>query len=74
MGRKLKTAPKKPNSEGKCCHYWIIESPNGPTSRGVCKFCGAEKEFDNYGPDARWYGDISELVVPDLPDLTPGAG
>ena len=31
----------------KCRHYWIIESPKGPTSRGLCKFCGAEKEFYN---------------------------
>jgi hypothetical protein len=30
-----------------CHHYWIIESPDGPTSRGVCEYCGAEKEFDN---------------------------
>lgn len=30
-----------------CRHYWIIDSPQGPTSRGVCKFCGAVKEFYN---------------------------
>jgi hypothetical protein len=36
------------NSE--CVHYWLIESPEGPTSRGVCKFCGAEKEFNNKVP------------------------
>jgi len=35
----------KPNVE--CCHHWIIESVNGPTSRGLCKNCGAEKEFLN---------------------------
>ena len=28
-------------------HHWIIESPAGPTSHGVCKFCGAEKDFVN---------------------------
>ena len=30
-----------------CHHYWVIDSPEGPTSRGVCKFCGAVKEFYN---------------------------
>lgn len=30
-----------------CPHYWIIEPPKGPTSKGVCKLCGASKEFNN---------------------------
>jgi len=37
-------------AEGHCTHYWIIASPDGPTSRGICKYCGAEKEFKNYVP------------------------
>ncbi len=38
-----------PDSEvkAKCCHYWIIESPNGSSSRGVCKFCKEERVFNN---------------------------
>jgi len=28
-------------------HYWLIESAHGPTSRGVCKYCGAVQEFRN---------------------------
>lgn len=52
------------------CHYWIIESPKGPTSKGICRFCGTIQEFDNFGPDFRWYGDTPELLVPSLPDLT----
>lgn len=32
---------------GGCIHYWLIESPNGPTSRGVCKLCGTESDFRN---------------------------
>ncbi len=52
MGSKLEIAPEESISAGKCCHYWMIESPQGPTSRGVCKFCGAVKEFDNCGPDS----------------------
>ena len=33
--------------EDKCSHHWLIEPPKGPTSTGVCKLCGARKEFDN---------------------------
>jgi hypothetical protein len=39
----------KPNIE--CCHHWIIDSPHGPISQGLCKNCGAEKEFLNYRPE-----------------------
>lgn len=34
-----------------CKHYWKIESSNDPISIGVCKYCGAEKEFLNSLPD-----------------------
>lgn len=30
-----------------CAHYWIIDSPGGPTSFGICKHCGEVKEFYN---------------------------
>ena len=35
-------------------HHWSIESPNGSTSKGVCKNCGARKEFSNYIEDPGW--------------------
>ena len=28
-------------------HHWVLESPNGPLSAGVCKVCFEEKEFPN---------------------------
>jgi len=56
---KVEAAPRNPAGKAKCKHYWIIESPNGPTSRGVCKYCGAEKEFDNYSPYPSWSDDTS---------------
>jgi hypothetical protein len=28
-----------------CTHHWLLESPRGDTSRGVCKYCGEEREF-----------------------------
>jgi hypothetical protein len=30
-----------------CRHHWIIETPHGATSRGVCKRCGASKRYPN---------------------------
>lgn len=41
-------------TRGRCSHYWIIDSPNGPTSVGRCKYCGAVKEFNNYLPYSSW--------------------
>jgi len=34
-----------------CEHHWIIESAEGSVSKGVCKLCSAQKEFNNYFPD-----------------------
>lgn len=30
-----------------CVHHWIIESPDGPTSKGRCRHCGIVAEFSN---------------------------
>ncbi len=30
-----------------CHHHWMVEMVAGPTSMGICKFCGAEREFRN---------------------------
>ena len=30
-----------------CVHHWIIKRPDGPTSEGRCKRCGAKKSFAN---------------------------
>ena len=30
-----------------CRHYWLIEMPEGDTSKGRCKLCGSEREFSN---------------------------
>ncbi|MBI2405568.1 hypothetical protein HYV21_00740 [Candidatus Microgenomates bacterium] len=37
-----------------CAHHWDIESPNGPTSRGICRHCGDEQEFSNTLPPLGW--------------------
>jgi hypothetical protein len=31
-----------------CTHHWRIASPCGESSTGVCKICGATREFQNY--------------------------
>ena len=36
--------------QAECRHHWVIESPNGPMSLGVCKLCGTEREFRNSLP------------------------
>jgi hypothetical protein len=42
--------PDNGAGEVTCIHHWLIEPPNGPTSMGVCKRCGAMREFDNQLP------------------------
>ncbi len=34
-----------------CNHFWTIETAGGRISSGVCRRCGAIKEFRNYLPD-----------------------
>ncbi len=54
MRNRVETAPEEAKSqansvgaENECHHYWIIESPNGSSSRGICKFCKERREFHN---------------------------
>ncbi len=30
-----------------CAHHWIIETADGPVSKGACRLCGEEREFSN---------------------------
>ena len=43
-----------------CSHRWKIDSPNGPTSKGVCLVCGATEEFKNSMPVSGWDRDGSK--------------
>jgi hypothetical protein len=38
-------------TEKSCAHFWMIEAPNGPESKGICKHCGVTKEFFNAFPE-----------------------
>lgn len=35
-------------AEEDCTHHWLIASPSGETSKGVCRLCGAARDFQNY--------------------------
>jgi hypothetical protein len=37
-----------------CVHHWRIESPNGRESQGVCKRCGAIRNFSNSTESVMW--------------------
>ena len=64
MWGKSKDADARQKVKVKCAHYWIIESPTRSTSRGVCKLCGAEREFRNFMPYS-----LAESTVCDTGDL-----
>ncbi|MFC1870977.1 hypothetical protein ACFLYF_01040 [Chloroflexota bacterium] len=38
-------SPEKGKNSEVCSHYWMIGTPNGPTTKGTCRLCGEEKEF-----------------------------
>ena len=37
-----------------CNHHWVIQDGDGPKSAGVCRLCGALKEFRNYLEASYW--------------------
>ena len=43
----------------RCQHQWIIESPAGPSSDGVCRICGEHRVFQNYIDGPSWGSDVS---------------
>ena len=43
-----------------CRHHWRIASPNGATSQGTCKHCGAQREFPNSTNESVWDNDHGE--------------
>jgi hypothetical protein len=36
-----------PEVETPCRHHWMLGSPVGELSKGVCKLCGALREFQS---------------------------
>lgn len=64
MDTKLGTVLERPVTKGTCKHHWLIEPPDGPTSKGVCKLCGETKVFDNILADLLSNNDTSALSEP----------
>ena len=68
---KIKDSVSEPVVNETCIHYWIIDSPHGSKSNGRCKFCGAEREFDNWlsftprDEYTSFKADSSDTTVPD---------
>jgi hypothetical protein len=72
MSNRNSIALDKPEDKQECKHYWVIEGARGPTSRGVCKFCGKEQEFQNSWYDSAYMGkDARVLKLPDLLEEEP---
>ena len=73
MRRRRVSPVQEPLTKDSCRHYWIIESARGPVSKGVCKFCGAQKEFHNSWPyfpvgrPSEKPPEISEAIEEDSP-------
>ena len=65
--------PLEEQAEPECRHYWVIDTPAGPTSTGVCRLCGAQRDFENYMGSRPWEGDIS-LVEVSSGGRYPGGG
>jgi hypothetical protein len=43
-----------------CAHHWVIATPNGETSQGVCKICGLERQFPNSAEDWLWERNVPQ--------------
>ena len=52
---KVPTPKHTKQSKKICCHHWVLETPNGPTATGVCKYCGKTQVFYN-----SWHNNWSE--------------
>ena len=67
MFKKLATSASVPGSSAgedildspTCRHQWLIETPDGPSSKGVCRICGEQGEFQNYIEGSAWGYEIS---------------
>jgi len=62
MRKTAVTRRKQATKGAHCRHHWLIESPQGPISMGMCKLCGAQKEFSNSAMGFLWEDEpLSEL-------------
>lgn len=53
-GRKRPDGRPSGRATKDCQHRWVIETPHGATSRGLCRRCGATKRFPNAPEQPIW--------------------
>ncbi|MDO8532266.1 MAG: hypothetical protein Q7T26_08905 [Dehalococcoidia bacterium] len=64
--RPRETEPTETSAPVSGCHHrWIVETPRGPASKGVCAVCHVERLFPNYiedpYPHTDWIREVSSL-------------
>lgn len=45
-----------------CVHHWVIDSPAGSVSAGLCRLCSARRTFANYVSDFIYEGDSADTL------------
>ena len=58
-----KPSPGERMESPECRHHWLIESPQGPVSRGRCQLCDATREFKNYIDAISWGEESSQSTA-----------
>jgi hypothetical protein len=48
-----------------CRHYWMIDEPSGPVSKGMCRMCHEVREFKNFIDETPWTDDS---LIPEAAD------
>jgi len=56
---------EKPVHKAECQHFWLIEPALGPTSQGICKYCGQKKTFLNIVEDNQPKENLSRFFDKD---------
>jgi hypothetical protein len=54
--------PQIIGGDPECVHHWVIDSPAGSVSAGLCRICGARRTFANYVSDFIYEGDSADTL------------
>ncbi len=72
MNHKVKEKAELGQTASGCLHHWLIEGARGATSRGTCKYCGAERLFYNSWTDFNaMKRSVNPIVIEELFDTEP---
>lgn len=75
MRQKVKEKNRNHVAEDQCSHYWLIETANGPKSRGICQYCGESRDFLNTIPDlTKLKRNKNPLDLPEVKKVKLGKG